>query len=160
MAVSFISGGNRSSTRSKPLTPRKSLTNFITCFIEYNSAWTGFELTTLVVIGTDCHRNLNSWIYNYLWQSVPITTNHRITTTKTCLNKLFTRRCCNLSLCASHGDFLQLCTWYSFACCLNRGSNLFGWRPTRWREKTSNFHTGKCILCYCRCFIEMCALIP
>ena len=50
---------------------------------------------------------------------------------------------------------------------LYRGSNLFGWRrsyigwrPTRWRKKTSNFHTGKCILCYCRCFIEMCALIP
>ena len=48
-----------------------------------------------------------------------------------------------------------------------RRSNLFGWRrvyfgwkPTRWRKKTSNFHTCKCILCYCRCFIEMCALIP
>ena len=27
-------------------------------------------------------------------------------------------------------------------------------------KKTSNFHTGKCILCYYRCFIEMCALIP
>ena len=52
-------------------------------------------------------------------------------------------------------------------CFIIRGSNLFGWRrgylgwrPTRWRKKTSNFHTGKCILCYCRCFIEMCALIP
>jgi len=53
-------------------------------------------------------------------------------------------------------------------CFIIRGSNLFGWRrgylgwrPTRWREKkTSNFHTGRCILCYCRCFIEMCALIP
>jgi hypothetical protein len=49
---------------------------------------------------------------------------------------------------------------------LHRVSNLFGcirgyigWRPTRWRKKTSNLHTGKCILCYCRCFIEMCALI-
>ena len=27
-------------------------------------------------------------------------------------------------------------------------------------KKTSNVHTGKCILCYSRCFIEMCALIP
>ena len=52
-------------------------------------------------------------------------------------------------------------------CFIIRGSNLFGWRrgyfgwrPTRWRKKTSNFHTGKCILCYCRCFIEICALIP
>ena len=34
---------------------RKSLTNFITlCCIEYTSPQTGFELTTLVVIGTDC----------------------------------------------------------------------------------------------------------
>jgi hypothetical protein len=36
-------------------TCRKSLTNFITsCCIEYTSPWTGFELTTLVMIGTDC----------------------------------------------------------------------------------------------------------
>ena len=34
---------------------RKSLTNFITlCCTEYTSSWTGFELTTLVMIGTDC----------------------------------------------------------------------------------------------------------
>jgi hypothetical protein len=44
--VSFIDGGNRS-TRKKPLTCRKSLTNFITyCCIEYTSPWMGFELTT------------------------------------------------------------------------------------------------------------------
>ena len=44
----LIDGGNR----RKP--PRKSLTNFITlCRIEYISPWTGFELTTLVVISTD-----------------------------------------------------------------------------------------------------------
>jgi len=35
-------------------TCRKSLTNFITyCCIEYTSPSTGFELTTIVVIGTD-----------------------------------------------------------------------------------------------------------
>ena len=52
--VSFIGGGNKS-TRRKPLTCCKSLTNCITkCCIEYTSPWTGFELTTLVVIGTDC----------------------------------------------------------------------------------------------------------
>jgi hypothetical protein len=51
--VSFIGGGNWS-TRSKRTNCRKSLTNFITkCCIEYTSPWTGFELTTLVVIGTD-----------------------------------------------------------------------------------------------------------
>jgi hypothetical protein len=43
-----------SCTLRKPLTCRKSLTNFITqCCIQYISPWTGFELT-LVVIGTDC----------------------------------------------------------------------------------------------------------
>ena len=53
VAISFICGGNWS-TRRKPPTCRKSLTNFITsCCIEYISSWTGFELTTLVVIGTD-----------------------------------------------------------------------------------------------------------
>jgi hypothetical protein len=49
--VSFIGGGNQ----RKPLTCRKSLTNFITqCCIEYISPWAGLELTTLVVISTDC----------------------------------------------------------------------------------------------------------
>ena len=38
----------------KPPTCRKWLTNFITCYIECTSPWTWFELTTLVVIGTDC----------------------------------------------------------------------------------------------------------
>jgi hypothetical protein len=45
-------GGNRR-TQRKPLICRKSLTNFITsCCIEYTLPWTGFKLTTLVVIGT------------------------------------------------------------------------------------------------------------
>ena len=53
VAVSFIGGGNQS-TRRRPLTCRKSLANFITkCCIEYTSSWASFELTTLVVIGTD-----------------------------------------------------------------------------------------------------------
>jgi len=48
VAVSFISGGNRSTSR-KPLTYRKSLTDFITWWcIEYTSPWTGLELTTIV----------------------------------------------------------------------------------------------------------------
>ena len=47
------------------------LTNFIIwwCCIEYTSPWTGFELTTLVVIGTDCTGSCKS---NY----------HTITTTR------------------------------------------------------------------------------
>ena len=51
MIVSFIGGGNWSA-RWKPLTNRKSLTNFITYWcIKYTSL---FELTTLVVIDTVC----------------------------------------------------------------------------------------------------------
>ena len=52
MAVSFIGGGNRTSRR-KPPTYRKSLTNFITVLYRVHLEWTGIELTTLVVIGTD-----------------------------------------------------------------------------------------------------------
>jgi len=69
VAVSFIGGGNQS-TRRKPPTCCKYLTNFITyCCIEYTSPWVGFKLTTLVVIGADCIGNCKS-IY------------HTITTTK------------------------------------------------------------------------------
>jgi hypothetical protein len=51
VTVSFIGEGNR----RKPPTSRKLLTNFITlCYIEYTSSSKVFELTTLVVIGTDC----------------------------------------------------------------------------------------------------------
>jgi len=54
VAVSFIGGGNQR-TRRKPPTCRKSLTNLITwCCIKYTLPWAGFELTTLVVIGTHC----------------------------------------------------------------------------------------------------------
>ena len=61
VAGSFIVGGNRS-TRRESLTSHKSLTNFITiCCIEYTSPWTGFELTTLVVIGTDCIGSCNKY---------------------------------------------------------------------------------------------------
>jgi hypothetical protein len=69
VAVSFIVGGNWSTWRES-LTSHKSLTNFITiCCIEYTSPWTGFELTTLVVIGTDCIGSCNKY--------------HTITTTTT-----------------------------------------------------------------------------
>jgi hypothetical protein len=50
----FIARGNQC-IRRKPLTCRKSLTNFYDiCCIRYTSTWVGFKLTTLVVIGTDC----------------------------------------------------------------------------------------------------------
>ena len=55
----------------KTTTYRKTLTNFITyCCIKYPSPWTGFEITTLVVIGTGCTGSCKS---NY----------HTITTTTT-----------------------------------------------------------------------------
>jgi hypothetical protein len=54
MAVSFIGRKNWSNQRKSP-TCHKSLTNFVTyCCIEYTSPWTEFELTTSVVIDTDC----------------------------------------------------------------------------------------------------------
>ena len=60
VAVSFIGVGNQS-TRRNPPTCRKSLTNFITyCCIDYTLPWTGFELITLVVIGTDYTGNCKS----------------------------------------------------------------------------------------------------
>jgi hypothetical protein len=46
-------------TRKKPLTCRKSLTNLMLHRIHIT--WTGFELTTLVMIGTDC---INSCKFN------------------------------------------------------------------------------------------------
>jgi hypothetical protein len=41
-------------TRRKPPTCRKSLTNFITLLYRLRLAWARFQLTTFVVIGTDC----------------------------------------------------------------------------------------------------------
>ena len=70
MAASFIGGGNRSIRRKQP-TCRKWLTNFITyCCIEYTSSWTGFELTTLVLIGTDCTGSCKS-NYNTINATTP-----------------------------------------------------------------------------------------
>jgi hypothetical protein len=48
-------------SRRKPPTCHKPLTKFIAwCCIEYTSPWTWFELTTLVVINTDCTGNCKS----------------------------------------------------------------------------------------------------
>jgi hypothetical protein len=76
VALSFIVGGNQS-TRRKPTTCRKSLTNFITyCCIEYILPWAGFKLATLVMIGTDCIGNCKSnyhticqWLATGCWFS-------------------------------------------------------------------------------------------
>jgi hypothetical protein len=54
VAISFIGGGNRR-TRRNP-TYRKSLTNFML----YSSPWSRFELTTSVVVDTDCLCNYKS----------------------------------------------------------------------------------------------------
>jgi hypothetical protein len=60
MAVSFIGGGNHS-TRRNSLTSHKSLTNFITSsYIKYTLPWVGFELTTIVVICTECKGSCES----------------------------------------------------------------------------------------------------
>ena len=73
MAISVIGGGNRR-TRRKPSTCCKSLTNFITkCCIEYTSPWTGFKLTTLIVIGTDCTDNCKSNYHTIMTTTPPFT---------------------------------------------------------------------------------------
>ena len=72
MVVSLIGGGNRSTQRNPP-TCRKLLTNFTTkCCIEYTSPWTGFELTTLVVIGTDCIGSCKSNYHTITATTAPI----------------------------------------------------------------------------------------
>ena len=78
-SCSFIGGGNRC-TRRNPLNCRKPLTIFITqCCIEYTSPSAGFELTTLVVIGTDCIGSCKS---NY----------HAITTTTSLVMSLIQQK--------------------------------------------------------------------
>ena len=77
VGVSFIGGGNQSTLR-KPLTCRKSLTNFIMLY-RVHLHLSGFELTMLVVIGTNCIGSCKS---NY----------HTITTTTFswfCLGRLY-----------------------------------------------------------------------
>jgi len=54
--------------RKKPPTCRKSLTNFYRVYL----TWTGFELTTLVAICTDC---IGSWKFNYMYHKITTTTN-------------------------------------------------------------------------------------
>ena len=69
--VSFIGEGNRSTGR-KPPTCRKSLTNFITsCCVEYTSPRTGFELTILVVKGTDGIGSCKSNYHTITTMAVP-----------------------------------------------------------------------------------------
>ena len=79
-SVSFIGGGNRS-TRRKPPTCRKSVTNLINIILyRVHLACAGFELTTLVLICTDCIGSCKS---NY----------HTITTTTTTgLNRSYQKR--------------------------------------------------------------------
>ena len=72
VAVSCIGEGNRSTWRKPPIF-RKSLTNLITyCCIEYTSQWTGFDLTTLVVIGTDCTGSCKSNYHTITTTMIPV----------------------------------------------------------------------------------------
>ena len=74
VAVSFIDGGNQR-TRSKPPTCRKSLRNFITCYIEYTWLCVGFEVTYFMVIGTDCTGSYRSIYYTITTPTVLLTLN-------------------------------------------------------------------------------------
>ena len=54
-------------------TCRKSLTNFIAkYFIDYTLIWTGFELTTLLVIATDCTGSCKSNYHTTMTRTAPI----------------------------------------------------------------------------------------
>ena len=62
LPLTQIGGGNRN-TRKKQPTCRKPLTVHL--------VWAGFELTTLVVMGTDCIGNFKS---NYMYHTITTTT--------------------------------------------------------------------------------------
>ena len=71
-SCSFIGELRKRSTQRKPQTCRKSHTNFITQCIEYTSPWTGFELTTLVVVvWTDCSCSCKSSYHTITTTTVP-----------------------------------------------------------------------------------------
>ena len=59
------------STRRKPPTCSKSLTNFITMWYRVHLAWVGFGLTTLVVIDTYCIGSCNSSFHTITTTTAP-----------------------------------------------------------------------------------------
>ena len=72
ITVIYIVGGNRS-TQRKPQTCRKSLTNLITQFcIEYTSPSAVFELSILVIKGTDCIGSCKSNYHTVITIMTPI----------------------------------------------------------------------------------------
>ena len=96
-AVNFIGRGNRS-TRRKPPTCLKLTTNFIIWYsIEYTLPWTGFELTTLAVIGIDCtgscqshyHMITNTTAPNHFELMIRFILHCNITKTKSLTNRRF-----------------------------------------------------------------------
>jgi hypothetical protein len=78
VAVSFIGGGDRSS-REKPSSCRKSLTNFFTKMLyRVHINWTGFELTTSVVIDTDCIGSCKSNFHAITSTTAPLRINDKM----------------------------------------------------------------------------------
>ena len=66
------------STWRKPLTCRKLMKNYHIILYRVHIVWTGFELTTLVLIGSDCIVSYKSNYHTITTTSAPITlgTNH------------------------------------------------------------------------------------
>ena len=103
--VSFICGGNRS-TRRKPPTCRESLNNPITeCCFENTSPWAGYELTTLVVIFTDCICSCKSSYHTITTMMVPI--NNVKVTSGTCAKTLKQRTSFMIMMIKSFASYLE-----------------------------------------------------
>jgi hypothetical protein len=79
LLVFFIGGGNPS-TQRKPSICRKSLTHFYHIMLyQVHLAWAEFELTTLVVIGTDCIGSYKSNYHTITILRAPVKLRYNIT---------------------------------------------------------------------------------
>ena len=73
VSISFIGGGDRSTWENhRPVPSHCQTLSYNQHCIEYSLPWTGFELTTLVVIGTECTCNCKSNYHTIMTTTAPI----------------------------------------------------------------------------------------